>query len=366
MDVLSLAHPTSLPHLPLYRDAESIEHYSVQHYAALGMSQQTFLENFISYFRHVVYAGRTEVVFPGPPAMTVQGISYVSRAVVLDRIGTLGVMYRDGDQYAKASLSLSLSFNIFTAPSINITHVTLPAALAALSLLHKRPTVDEMVHFSANTISTSPEGCRRLIAKTLSFFVNNNFITLWLSHPISGASVVTPTVPQGYSSTIGTNQHVPSTNSERDHVLKQRAVYAGVSIDEKVSASEHLDQVIEHEQASLLRRLNFTETDIAADALRLRKWRENAKDSGVRRGGAENFVVSSLKDGGQPVVESQDLFALSEEDFLICDLPGVSLGDMCQYRPKKSTAGSVDLPLHFFFITVATSPNFSLPPFLPH
>jgi hypothetical protein len=191
---------------------EELDHYTVQRYRSLGMSEEDFLYYEFPSFRYTVYAvrGRSDTTPPGrarvgpwmipfpvgdpraasaaltgPPGRDFN--TQTGEFVILDRLGprVLSATFANSARQAAARISTSFAFSHYNAAGgINFTHIALPTVSACLSALSSKPTVrglmqiNRELHASIGQPYEEQYGIH-LLLQLLKFFESINVISVW-------------------------------------------------------------------------------------------------------------------------------------------------------------------------------------------
>ena len=191
---------------------EELDHYSVQKYRSMGMTEDNFLFHLFPSFRLTVYAVRIQAE-PAPPGRAKvgpwlvpfppndpRGLAAASSGppqrdfststgdfVVLDRLGprTLSTTFANSARSAASRISTSFAFSHYSAvEGINFTHIALPTISACMDALSTKPTIARLMQINRDLHATAgysydEDYATHLLLQLLRFFESINVISLW-------------------------------------------------------------------------------------------------------------------------------------------------------------------------------------------
>ena len=163
-------------------------------YRSSGLSERDFVESVVCHFRATAYVARTDTGLPGK-ANLYNPDHLLESTVFVDRIGNLGSVLKVAPERAKAgqSLAFNIPVDIHKTANIVVKMALLPVAMAPLSLLSDRPTLERMMQYNAKIVGDHGSSARKELMGTLSTLEMFNHITMWTEGIFSVHSYNEPT-----------------------------------------------------------------------------------------------------------------------------------------------------------------------------
>jgi hypothetical protein len=171
-----------------YLYPDKIKHYSVQKFQQLGISEEDFVHNYLTFFRHSLYAQPmsnsrcTFEPYVSPDFFLNETIS--EKVFVTDRLGSLGQSFAPLVESAKAGHSGQLGFAPYALnQKFTLDHTVSPMIAPSLALLSQTPSFSELLttavqfpHSRAKDIHDH-KLIAKLLSEMLNFLVSINTIT---------------------------------------------------------------------------------------------------------------------------------------------------------------------------------------------
>ena len=291
--------------------------YDIHRYAALGISQSDFVEEFLSFFRFTVYATNRNANVLGRRKITPDLLLSNRKVKIIDRLNTFGNLFQRAAASAAARLSISVIIGLYSSSRINVTQVLMPEALAGLSLLHQNPYIDHLLTISKevfkNSWSEHGSGGSQLL-QSIRFFEACNYLTIWDDDYVKDVYTsnerentnnvkeikVASTQSESTQSGLGISVRKKGKKSKEAEAaaIKTETEDVRESLRRTPSSGKNEDPlVIDDDIADLLRRLNFTEDQIISNAKRLQDWKKRDDDSNREGAKSKDESTSQIPPG---------------------------------------------------------------------
>eukprot|EP01034_Spumella_vulgaris_P023136 gene23136-29329_t len=165
---------------------DELGHYEVKKFWAAGMTQEHFVENYMTFFRYSVYLQRADATSPGRAKMTKDVLtnqSFARSIQVLDRTGSLGISFSGIGRRAEQRLSTSFAFAPYSIKGeFSLDYQVLPAVSPCLAELSSGASVADLhkvnVDFAVQHKQVvDQDALRDLLLHLLNYLETINVIT---------------------------------------------------------------------------------------------------------------------------------------------------------------------------------------------
>jgi hypothetical protein len=308
------------------------------------MSEEDFIHSIISPFRASFYIShshshdhsRDASLLAGPPDVTNLNHFETQKTFLIDRRGGLASHFASADSLAKASLSLS-----FLAPFTsqqNSRHaldmIIHPSILGSFSLLSSKPTYKDLLSHNQRIHggAYSAETLKQALMRTLEYFVQLNYLTLWIeSEPANGRDQGQGMRQMGGNQEPGTGTGKKTSSSSLQDRLRTVGSPDGATATAAAASPTASTSSQVHDSGLTFRKRSKTEEG-------------NARTS--RASPAPTLPHLQQVDQQQQQEMASTAGAVDEQDSSdsippICRIPGMSVGSFCEsYQQKKMKLAS--------------------------
>ena len=293
--------------------ADLLPFEQIQRYRSYGMSEEDFIHSIVSPFRVSFYVSHRDAL-PGRPDITNLQLFDTQTTFLIDRRGDIAsLLFSSAENLAKASLSLS-----FLAPFTSqqnsrhtLNMIIHPSILASFSRLSSKPTYKDLLSHSQRIHgeSYSSDTLKKGLINTLEYFINLNYLTLWIE-------------------------------SDQAHDKGARKESNRGAVPEKVTSSSLQDRLRPHQHSKI-------ESPDSSPASPSTSTTSQVHESGLTFRKRSKTEEDERKTPPQPL-RGDTAGAVDEQDNSIppiCRIPGMSAGPFCEiYQQKKMKSSSAAVP----------------------